>query len=101
MTSGFYPHWHLEDESINPNNSGGMEVMSKSGSADELMVFLTDGTPSGWIGPYLPGDLAIARGTRTLRENHDAADVWVVRATDLDAAKEKWSRTPEGERGKA
>lgn len=56
-------------------------------TAEAGQVFLTDGTPSGWIGPYLPGDLAIATGSRWLREVHGATEVFAVRAPSIELAK--------------
>jgi hypothetical protein len=54
------------------------------------MIFLTDGTT--FIGPYKPGDPAIARGTRTLREGHGAADVYAVDGDTLEQARQAWRR---------
>jgi hypothetical protein len=56
------------------------------------LVFLTDGSPCSWLGPYLPGDLAIAKGTQWLREAHPGAEVYAVRANGLEGAKAAYRR---------
>lgn len=52
-----------------------------------MTVFLTDGET--FIGPYAPGDMAIARGEQELRA-HGAKDVYVIRATTLESARAQY-----------
>jgi hypothetical protein len=48
--------------------------------------FLTDGQT--WLGPYSEEEpFAIARGTRTLREVHQAAEVYAVTADTEEQAR--------------
>jgi hypothetical protein len=58
-------------------------------SSDSGTVFLTDGRR--FIGPYLPGDIAISRGKRHLQDGHPGVDVYLIHAADLTAAKRAWA----------
>lgn len=55
------------------------------------MIFLTDGR--NWIGPYLPGDMAINRGKRQLTENFGAAEVYAVTADTEEQARRTFATT--------
>lgn len=58
--------------------------------SDQTPIFLTDGKT--FLGPYMVASFDIMRGTRILRELHNAAEVFSVSAADIDAAKRAFAR---------
>jgi len=52
-------------------------------------VFITNG--HSFIGPYLPGDMALIRGRNDLEQDKLGA-IYVVQAATLEEAKEAWRK---------